>query len=180
MAVKIDVVTACFPKCIILRYFERLFISTPILTKIIQSLDLFTTFVVLTGPFCPLFSAGQTFVATSMGVTTKDMTPEISTSLEEAHLKEEELLTARGFQSPGASWMDGCFPICFLVKQIGALLKGVLKRSHFNLIPMSWIQLLRWRSDLTAMMAVMSATFTKRAPDVAGSLGRQTILLRCI
>lgn len=98
------------------------------------------------------------------------MLPEISTSLEEAHLKEEELLTARGFQSPGASWMDGCFPICFLVKQIGALLKGVLKRSHFNLIPMSWIQLLRWRSDLTAMMAVMSATFTKRAPDVAGSL----------
>lgn len=72
----------------------------------------------------------------------EDMLPEISTSLEEAHLKEEELLTARGFQSPGAEhgWMDvDVFRYGFLVKQTGALLKGVPKRSHFNLIPMSWM-----------------------------------------
>ena len=42
--------------------------------------------------------------STPMGFTTNRRStnlPEISTSLEEAHLKEEKLFTARGFQSPG-------------------------------------------------------------------------------
>lgn len=96
--------------------------------KIIQE-----TFVVLTGPLWTLSSAGQTFVATCMGFTAKDITcyllPEISTSLEEAHLKEEELLTARGFQSPGASWMDVF--LCELLFHLEPFLGGS-KRSHFD------------------------------------------------